>query len=199
MLYSFLLPNSIPNYWYKPSPNEPYAKQKKPDLKSHILNDAIYMAFLKQKLEGLGVRSVVANSWGQKRGWLQRGYTDYETDYENHFVSWLWWWTQKIYSCLTIHRPAHPWKDYFTVRFSWVAQSCPTLCNPMNRSTPGLPVHHQLLEFTQTRVHRVDAAIQPSHPLSSPSPPAPNPSQHQGLFQWVNSSHEVAKVLQFQL
>ena len=70
MLYSFLLPNSIPNYWYKPSPNEPYAKQKKPDLKSHILNDAIYMAFLKQKLEGLGVRSVVANSWGQKRGWL---------------------------------------------------------------------------------------------------------------------------------
>ena len=82
MLYSFLLPNSIPNYWYKPSPNEPYAKQKKPDLKSHILNDAIYMAFLKQKLEGLGVRSVVANSWGQKRGWLQRGYTDYETDYE---------------------------------------------------------------------------------------------------------------------
>ena len=69
----------------------------------------------------------------------------------------------------------------------------------MNGSTPGLPVHHQLLEFTQTHVHRVGDAIQPSHPLSSPSPPAPNPSQHQGLFQWVNSSHEVAKVLEFQL
>ena len=64
-----------------------------------------------------------------------------------------------------------------------VAQSCPTLCDPMNRSTPGLPVHHQLPKFTQTHVHRVNDAIQPSHPLSSPSPPAPNPSQHQSLFQ----------------
>ena len=68
-------------------------------------------------------------------------------------------------------------------QFSSVAQSCPTLCDPMNCSTPGLPVHHQLLEFTQTHVHRVGDAIQPSHPLSSPSPPAPNPSQHQSLFQ----------------
>ena len=82
---------------------------------------------------------------------------------------------------------------------SSVAQSCPTLCDPMNRSTPGLPVHHHLPEFTQTHVHRVSDAIQPSHPRSSPSPPAPNPSQHQSLFQWVNSSHEVAKVLVFQL
>ena len=81
-----------------------------------------------------------------------------------------------------------------SVQFSSVAQSCPTLCHPMNRSTPGLPVHHQLLEFTQTHVHLVGDAIQPSHPLSSPSPPVPNPSQHQDLFQWVNSSHEVAKV-----
>ena len=81
------------------------------------------------------------------------------------------------------------------VQFSSVAQSCPTLCNPMNRSTPGLPVHHQLPEFTQTHVHRVSDAIEPSHPLSSPSPPAPNPFQHQSLFQWVNTSHEVAKVL----
>ena len=80
-----------------------------------------------------------------------------------------------------------------------VAQSCPTLCNPINRSTPGLPVHHQLPEFTETHIHRVSDAIQPSHPLSSPSPLAPNPSQHQNLFQWVNSSHEVAKVLEFQL
>ena len=86
-----------------------------------------------------------------------------------------------------------------SVQFSSVAQSCPTLSDPMNRSTPGLPVHHQLLEFTQTHVHRVSDAIQPSHPLSSPSPPAPNRSQHQSLFQWVNSSHEVAKVLEFQL
>ena len=68
----------------------------------------------------------------------------------------------------------------------------------MNHSTPGLPVHHKLLEFTQTHTHRVGDAIQPSHPLSSPSPPAPNPSQHQGLFQRVNTSHEVTKVLEFQ-
>ena len=80
-----------------------------------------------------------------------------------------------------------------------VAQSCPTLCDPMNRSTPGLPVQHQLPEFTETHVHRVSDVIQPSHPLSCPSPLAPNPSQHQSLFQWVNSSHEVAKVLEFQL
>ena len=83
-------------------------------------------------------------------------------------------------------------------QFSSVTQSCPTICDPMNRSTPGLPVHHQFLEFTQTYVHQVGDAIQPSHPLSSPFPPAPNPSQHQSLFQWVNSSHEVAKVLEFQ-
>ena len=69
------------------------------------------------------------------------------------------------------------------IQFSSVAQSCPTLCDPMNRSMPGLPVHHQLLEFTQIHIHRVGDAIQPSHPLSSPSPPAPNPFQHQSLFQ----------------
>ena len=86
-----------------------------------------------------------------------------------------------------------------SVQFSSVAQSCPSLCDPMNRSMPGLPVHHQLPEFTETHVHRVNDAIQPSHPLASPSPPAPNPSQHQSLFKWVNSSHEVAKVLEFRL
>ena len=74
----------------------------------------------------------------------------------------------------------------YSVQFSSVTQSCPTLCDPMNCSTPGLPVHHQLPEFTQTHVHQVSDAIQPSHPLSSPSPPAPNLSQHQSLFQWVN-------------
>ena len=76
----------------------------------------------------------------------------------------------------------------WSVQFSSVAQSCMTLCDPMNHSTPGLPVYHHLPEFTQTHVHWVGDAIQPSHPLSSPSPPAPNPSQHQSLFQWVNSS-----------
>ena len=86
-----------------------------------------------------------------------------------------------------------------SVQFSSVAQLCLTLCDPMNCSTPGLPVHHQLLEFTQTNVHRVRDAIQPSHPRSSLSPTAPNPSKHQSLFQWVNSLHEVAKVLEFQL
>ena len=104
----------------------------------------------------------------------------------NTFKPWLW----------------HQLYDHnFNIRFQFssVAQSCPTLCDPMNRSTPGLPVHHQLPEFTQTHVHQVGDAIQPSQPLSSPSPPALNPSQHQSLFQWVNSSHEVAKVLEFQL
>ena len=88
---------------------------------------------------------------------------------------------------------------FSSVRFSSVTQSCPTLCNPMNCSTTGLPVHHQLPEFTQTHVHQVSDTIQPSPPLSSPSPPAPIPSQHQSFFQRVNSSHEVAKVLEFQL
>ena len=87
----------------------------------------------------------------------------------------------------------------WTVQFSSVAQSYPTLCYPMNRSTPGLSVHHQLPEFIQNHVHQVSDAIQPSHPLLSPFPPAPNPSQHQSLFQWVNPSHEGAKVLEFQL
>ena len=76
-----------------------------------------------------------------------------------------------------------------SVHFSSVAQLCPTLCDPMNHSTPGLSVHHQLPEFTQTHVHRVNDAIKPSHPLLSPFPPASNPSQHQSLFQWVNSCY----------
>ena len=87
--------------------------------------------------------------------------------------------SHEIKSCLLLGRKAMLNLD----QFSSVAQSCPTLCDPMNRSTPGLPAHHQLPEFTQTHVHRVSDAIQPSHSLSSPSPPTPNPSQHQGLFQ----------------
>ena len=84
-------------------------------------------------------------------------------------------------------------------QFSLVTQSCRTLCDPMNCTMPGLPVHHHLPEFTQTHIHRVSNAIQPSHPLSSPSPPVPHPSQHQSLLQWISSSHEVAKVREFQL
>ena len=84
-------------------------------------------------------------------------------------------------------------------QFSSMAQSCPTLCDPMNCSRPGLPVRHQLPEFIYTHIHQVGDAVQPSHPLLSPSPSAPNPFQRQGLFKWVNTSHEVAKVLEFQL
>ena len=95
--------------------------------------------------------------------------------------------------------PAEPsGKQSKVVQFSWVPQSCPTICDPVNHSMPSLPVHHQLLESTQTDVHWVGDAIQPSHPLSSPSPPARNLSQHRGLFKWVSSSHQVAKVLEFQ-
>ena len=106
---------------------------------------------------------------------------------------WCWSWNSSTLST-SCEELTHS-----SVQFSSVTQSCPALCDLMNRSMPGLPVHHQLPEFTQTHVHRVVDAIQPSHPLSSPSPPAPNLSQHQGLFKWVNSLHEVAKVLEFQL
>ena len=82
-------------------------------------------------------------------------------------------------------------------QFSSGAQSCPTLCDPMDCSTTGLPVHHQLLEFTQTHVHWVGDTIQPSHPLSYPSPPTFNLSQHRGLYKWVSSSHQVAKYWSF--
>ena len=123
-------------------------------------------------------------------------------------------------SCLTLCDPMHcrlpgsfcPWDfpgkntavgyhffSFSSVQFSSVARSCPTLYNPMNSSMPGLPVHHQFPEFTQTHVYWVGDAIQLSHPLSSPSPPALNLSQHQGLFKWVSSSHQLAKVLEFQL
>ena len=85
-----------------------------------------------------------------------------------------------------------------SVQFSSVAQLCPTLCDPIDCSMPGFPVHHQLPEFTQTHVHWVGDAIQASHLLLSPSPPTLNFSQHKGLFQWVSSSHQVAKVLEFQ-
>ena len=107
------------------------------------------------------------------------------------------WWKGSNYNVLISCLYMSLWFRSDQIRS--VTQSCPTLCDPMNPSTPGLPVHHQLPEFTQTHVHRASDAIQPSHPLSSPSPPASNPSQHRSFFQWVNSSHEVAKVLEFQL
>ena len=89
--------------------------------------------------------------------------------------------------------------QFSSVQYSSVTQSCPTLCNPMNHSNEELPVHQQLLEFTQTHVYWMGNAIQPSHPLSPPSPPALNLSQHQGVFKWVSSSHQVSKVLELQL
>ena len=110
-----------------------------------------------------------------------------------------------MYGCesLTIKRAECRRIDDFvlwcSVQFSSVTQPCLTLCNHVDGSTPGLLVHHQLPEFTQTRIHWVGNAIQPSHPLLSPSPPAFNLFQHQSLFKWVFSSHQVAKVLEFQL
>ena len=86
-----------------------------------------------------------------------------------------------------------------SLQFSSFTESCPTLCNPKNHSTPGLPVHHKLLESTKTHVHWVGDAIQPSYPLFSPSPPVLNLSQNQSLFKWVSSSHQATKVLEFQL
>ena len=86
-----------------------------------------------------------------------------------------------------------------SVQFNSVTQLCLTLCDPMDCSTSGFPVHHQHPEFTQTQAHWVGDAIQPSHPLSSPSPPTFNLSQHQGLFKWTSSSHQVAKILEFQI
>ena len=105
----------------------------------------------------------------------------------------------KEYSKAVYCHPAYLTYMQSSVQFRSVAQSCPTLCDPMDCSRPGFPVHHQLLELAQTHVHWVGDAIQPSHPLSSPFPPAFNLSQHQGLFQWVSSLHQVAKVLELQL
>ena len=106
---------------------------------------------------------------------------------------------------VAVHRVGHDWRltssrsSIHNGIFSSVAHSCPTLCNPVDCSTPGFPVLHQLPELAQTHVHWVSEANQLSHPLMSPSPPALNLSQHQGLFQWVSSLHQVAKALEFQL
>ena len=130
-----------------------------------------------------------------RRSWLRNG-ESLDCDLMSSNISWK----QKL---KRIKLFPHLWFrkkfSHISVQFSSVTQSCPTLCDPMNCSTPGLPVQNQLPESTQTHVHWVSDAIQPSHPLSSPSPPALNLSQHQGLFKWVSSSHQVAKVLEFQL
>ena len=137
----------------------------------------------------------------------ERGLSHVVISISCYFWWWWWWCFQSWMSWIWISAPKR--NSYLTLstsisrfnqfQFSSIAQSCLTLCNPINHGMPGLPVHYQLPEFTQTHVHRVGDAIQPSHPLSSPFPPAPNPSQHQGLFQWVTSSHQVAKVLELQL
>ena len=103
------------------------------------------------------------------------------------------------YYSLLVFELKYSWFALSQVSVSSISQSCSTLCDPKACSTPGLPVHRQLSELTQTHVHWVGDAIQPSHPLSSPSPPAFNLSQHQGLFKWVSSLHQVAKVLPFQI
>ena len=117
-----------------------------------------------------------------------------------HLISVLTiWWCPYVESSLVLNLNNHGKLGTHSVQFSSVAQSCLNLCDPMNHRTLGLPVQHQLPESTQTHAHRVGDTIQPSHSLLAPSPPAPNPSQHQGLAQWVNSSHEVTRVLEFQL
>jgi len=121
---------------------------------------------------------------------------------ENKWKVWLvWQWGMKdeLIRWIVVRKNSSLKSYCSDFQFSSVAQSCLILCDPINHSTPGLPVHHQLPESMQTHNHQVGDAIQPSHPLSSPSPPALNFCQHQGLFQWVNSSHEVAQALEFQL
>ena len=144
------------------------------------------------------------NSWmlgagalGRPRGMVRVGRREEGSEWGTRAYLWqihvdIW---QNQYNIVKLKNEI---KIFLSVQFSSVTQSCPTLCNPMNCGTPGLPVHY-LPEFTHTHIHQVGDAIQSSHPLSTPSPPALNLSQHQGLFQWVNSLHQVAKVLEFQL
>ena len=129
-------------------------------------------------------------SWESRRLWIGK-------PLENEIPSWISFHIVVDEKIIKSKSELSIYITYVSVQFSRSVMS--DLWDPMNCSMLGLTVHHQLLEFTQTHVHQVGDAIQPSHPLSSPSPPAPNPSQHQSLFQWVSSSHEVAKVLEFQL
>ena len=150
---------------------------------------------------GSVVKNLSAMQETQVRSLGQEDSLEKEMATHSSILAWRIPWTEQPGGLQSMgsQRVGHDWNDLAHQSVSSVVQSCQTLCDPMNCSTPGLPVHHQLPEFTHTHVHRVGDTIQPSHPLPSPSPPAPNPSQHQGLFQWVNFSHEVAKVLEFQL
>ena len=148
--------------------------------------------------ESHGQRSLAGYSpWGHRvlNNWIHT-HTHNRLSHKGSLI-WFDWLSYQAIKIVSTERGLR--KKVQEVQFSSVAQSCLTLCDTMNWSTPGLPVHYQLLEFTQTHVHQVGDAIQPSHPLSSHFPPTPNPSQHHSLFQWVNTSHEVAKVLEFQL
>ena len=140
---------------------------------------------------------------GCKETWMEIGdYLRCSCTNINERLGWGWeqWKRWKcLYSTHTLQVELKCDVSRLVVEFSSVAQPYPTLCDPMNHSTPGLRVHDQLWEFTKTHLHWVGDAIQPSLPLSTPSPPALNLSQHQGLFKWVSSSHEVVKVLEFQL
>ena len=128
-------------------------------------------------------------------------YVDLGWYYEDSLKELCWIFSETVVSYVEIQRQENQQikleKWFSSVQFSGSVTS--DSLQPRESQHASLPVHHQLPEFTQTHVHRVSDAIEPSHPLPSPSPPAPNPSQHQSLFQWVNSSHEVAKVLEFQL
>ena len=128
-----------------------------------------------------------AQSWRLQRQYLELPYTQ---NGQQQSTDSICGWGRNMFATTKARNAMPPFSSI---------QSLNWLCNPMNHSTPGLPVHHKLPEFTQTHVHWISDAIQPSHPLSSPSPPASNPSQHQGLFQWVSYSHQVAKVLECQL
>ena len=124
---------------------------------------------------------------------------------ENPMDRGAWWATTKWLSTYNVIHTVYVYLTTLSmqitnkIQFSSVAQMCPKLCNPMDYSTPGFPVHHQLPELTQTHVHWIGNAIQPSHPLLSPSPPTFNLSQHQGLLKKVSSSHQVTNILEFQL
>ena len=147
------------------------------DAKSPILCHIMWRA---ESLEKILCWERLKAKWeGSGRGWY---------GWMVSLTQWTWVWANS----------GREWRTGKS-QFSSVAQLCLTLCDPMDHSLPGHPIHHQLPGFTQTHIHWVSDAIQPSHPLSSPSPPALNLSQHQGLFKWVSSSHQVAKVLEFQL